>query len=174
MRILIMLSFALSFSLSFCLPTDISYGAPNYYKVDEQAALVPIDEIALPAQLMIPEGKSRADQVQVFDVKKGQVILTTKNNEQFQKYAHEWLSGITGFAPEVQPDLKAQYIVRVPLNPVATLQVGQTKIQVAEAFLFYYPNKEPMLLVFDEEKKPYLFHIHNDLKPFIKYLSIPD
>jgi len=168
-----MLSLTFCFCFSLLFTTVHSYSAPNHYEVSAEAAFIG-EEIALPAQLMLPEQSELANLVQVFDVKKGQVVQTTENNEYFQKNVHQWLSGITGFAPEVSPDLKAKYIVRVPVKPAATLQVGTTKLNVMEVFLFYYEDKEPILLIFDETKKPYIFHIHNDVKPFLKYLAIPD
>ncbi|HIW33796.1 MAG TPA: hypothetical protein IAA29_13525 [Candidatus Paenibacillus intestinavium] len=173
MKIVSILSLALCCCFTFLIPTDYTYSAPNHYEVAAQAATIG-EDLSLPAQLIITEQSERVNQVQVFDVKKGEVVQTTANNEYFQKNAHQWLSGITGLAPEISPDLKAKYIVRVPVQPIATLQVGTTKLNVGEIFLFYYDDKEPMLLIFDEAKKPYIFHIHNDVKPFIQYLSIPD
>lgn len=173
MKILSLFSLAICFCFSSLLPLEHSYGAPNHYEVDAEAAFIGEDN-AIPTQLMLPEQSELANRVQVFDVKKGQVVQTTENNDYFQENVHQWLSGITGFAPEVSPDLKAKYIVRVPVKPAATLKVGTTKLNVIEVFLFYYEDKEPMLLIFDEAKKPYIFNINNDVKPFIQYLSIPD
>ncbi|MCM3633001.1 hypothetical protein [Paenibacillus camelliae] len=135
--------------------------------------------VSIPAQFMMGESQSQAqpvnNNIQVFDVAKGKVVHAVANNEQFQKTAEQWLGQITSLAPEIQPDMKATYIVRVPVDPAKPLKVGQVTLTVKEIFLFYYadPNKEPLLLMFDDNKKPYFFHIHEDITPFIKSLNIP-
>lgn len=165
-------------TLTFCLcilfsfTSTLTFAYPQSYEVKEEAAFVAEYDVSLPAAIIGEQNNNMS--IQVFDVQKGKVILTTESNEQFQKFAHSWLAGIKQFAPEVQPDLKATYIFRVPLIPPVSLQVGQAKLQVAEIFMFYYKTKEPLLLVFDENKKPYLFHTSEDVTPFIKFLSIPD
>lgn len=132
--------------------------------------------ISIPAQFMVSESQPTNNIVQVFDVAKGKVVHTVANSPQFQKTAEQWLSQITSLAPEIQPDMKATYIVRVPVDPAKTLNVGQVTLPVKEIFLFYYSDasKEPLLLMFDENKKPYFFHIHEDIKPFIQSLNIPN
>lgn len=132
--------------------------------------------ISIPAQFMMGESQPASNTVQVFDVAKGKVVHTVANSPQIQKIAEQWLSQITSLAPEIQPDMKATYIVRVPVEPVKTLNVGHVALKVKEIFLFYYSDtsKEPLLLTFDENKKPHFFHIHEDITPFIKSLNIPD
>jgi len=132
--------------------------------------------ISIPAQFMMGESPPASNTVQVFDVAKGKVVHTVANSPQIQKTAEQWLSQITSLAPEIHPDMKATYIVRVPVEPVKTLNVDHVALKVKEIFLFYYSDtsKEPLLLTFDENKKPYFFHIHEDITPFIKSLNIPD
>lgn len=155
------------------LNAGFAYASPSYnYEVSEEAAFIVEDDFSLPAALVVEQNNTNS--VQVFDVKKGKVVLTTENNEQFQKFAHQWLKGIKSFAPEVQPDMTATYIFRIPMNPPATLQIGSTNLHVAEIFMFYYADKEPLLLIFDENKKPYLFHTSEDVTPFVQYISIPE
>lgn len=135
-----------------------------------------LDWESIPVQFMTEQTANQNNQVQVFDVAKSRVVLSVANSPQFQAEAKKWLADITSLAPEVQPNMKATYIVRVPIEPVQELNVGHIKLKVKEIFLFYYrdTNEEPLLLVFDEEKRPFFFHIHEDVAPFIKQLSIPD
>lgn len=134
-----------------------------------------LDWSSIPAHFMEEQNKQQNNQIQVFDVKKGRVVLSVANNEEFQAEAKKWLSDITSLAPEVQPDMGATYIIRVPLLPHQTVNVGNVNLTAKEVFLFYYSetNDEPLLLVFDENKKPYFFHIHEDVTPFLKKLELP-
>jgi len=144
--------------------------------LQEQALPHETDWISIPAHFMQSEAPAVNNMVQVFDVAKGRVVHSLANNADFQKTAEQWLSKITSLAPEVHPDMKATYIVRVPVEPAKPLDVGDVHLSVKEIFVFYYADtsKEPLLLIFDENKKPFFFHIHEDITPFIKSLNIPE
>lgn len=172
MKPLRIFTLTLSLCILFSFTSSLAFAYPQSYEVKEEAVFIAGYDISLPAAIIGEQNNNTS--IQVFDVQKGKVVLTTENNEQFQKFAHSWLAGIKQFAPEVQPDMKATYIFRVPLIPPVSLQVGQTKLHVAEIFMFYYKDKEPLLLVFDENKKPYLFHTSEDVTPFLNFLTIPD
>lgn len=148
------------------------------------AAAVPGQEVALPeeidwssipAHFMVEQSNQTNNHLQVFDVAKGSVVLSVANSPDFQSEAKKWLGNITSLAPEVQPDMKATYIVRIPLDPAQPLKVGHVMLNVKELYLFYYndTSKEPLLLTFDENRHPYFFHIQQDVTPFIKQLAIP-
>lgn len=134
-----------------------------------------IDWASIPAHFMVEQSKQTNNHLQVFDVAKGSVVLSVANNPNFQDQAKKWLGNITSLAPEVQPDMKATYIVRIPLDPAQPLKVGHVMLNVKELYLFYYndTSKEPLLLTFDENRHPYFFHIQEDVTPFIKQLAIP-
>jgi len=153
------------------VPFGLQAAAAHEHELPEE-----YDWISIPAQFMMSEAQPANNSIQVFDVAKGKVVHSIANSPQFQQTAEQWLSQITSLAPEIQPDMKATYIVRVPVAPVKTLTVGQVALKVKEIFLFYYSDtsKEPLLLMFDENKKPYFFHIHEDITPFIQSLNIPN
>ncbi|EXX91117.1 VirB6 component [Paenibacillus darwinianus] len=111
--------------------------------------------------------------VQVFDVKAGKVVKTIPNDAEYQRYAAEWLSSVTGLSPQLKPNEKCGFVYRVPLSrPIATKVGGQT-IEVDDVFLFYCEEFEPVLLVFDAERKPYLLNFKADLKPFLRKIAAP-
>jgi hypothetical protein len=111
--------------------------------------------------------------VQVFDVKAGKVILSTPNDKQYQEFANKWIASITGLAPQLTNDDSCNYVYRVPLEKPVTISVNGTKLVADDVFLFYCDGKPPLLLVFDEQRRPYLLLFKEDIAPFIKKVGIP-
>lgn len=111
--------------------------------------------------------------VQVFDVAAGKVVKTIPNDKKFQKMAKKWTSSVTGLAPQLTADQSCTYVYRVPLAKPATIATGSISLSASDLFLFYCKDQPPMLLTFDDQRKPYLFLFDADIKPFIKKVGLP-
>lgn len=111
--------------------------------------------------------------VQVFDVAASKVVSTIPNDMEFQKMAASWTESITGLAPQVSADQSCSYVYRVPLAKPAAIVSGEINVSTSDLFLFYCKDEAPMLLVFDEQRKPYLFLFKADIGPFIKKVGLP-
>ncbi|WP_168119104.1 hypothetical protein [Paenibacillus sp. HB172176] len=106
--------------------------------------------------------------VQVFDIAAGKVIKSIPNDQAFQKMAGDWIDSITGLSPQISNDNSCTYVFRVPLNEPVTVASGNLSLTTADLFLFYCKDKPPLLLVFDGQRKPYLFLFKANIKPFMK------
>lgn len=128
-----------------------------------------------PAAAHAADAKAKAPShpVQVFDVKAEKVVKSVDNDRQYQKFARSWLKSVTGFAPQLKSDDSCLYVYRVPLNKPAKVKVSQTELVVREVFLFNCANKPPLLLVFDDQRRPYLLLFSADIAPFVKKIGIP-
>lgn len=111
--------------------------------------------------------------VQVFDVAAGKVIKTIPNDAEFQTLAASWISSITGPAPQITTDDSCSYVYRVPLQKSVSIKVNDITVGFDDLFLFYCKDKPPLLLVFDEKRRPYLFLFKADINPFIKKVGLP-
>lgn len=128
----------------------------------------------IPTHFSIMSETDNKNIVQVFDIKSGKVIKTIPNDDQIQQFANQLISSITGLAPEVSPDSSAQSIIRIPISTPRQIKVGQTNLFINELFLFHYKTKHSLLLVFDENKKPFLLQYTSDSTPLIKYILNSD
>lgn len=125
----------------------------------------------VPGAALAADSKAQLAPVQVFDVKEGKVTRTLANNEQFQAAANEMLKSIHELAPELQPDNKCGYVYRIPLAKPASVEFQQLSFQAEELFLFHCPGKQPVLLLFDAERHPYLFHFTAKIEPFLQLVA---
>ncbi|WP_141501449.1 hypothetical protein [Paenibacillus luteus] len=111
--------------------------------------------------------------VQVFDVAAGKVVKTIPNDASYQALAASWLGSITGLAPQLTNDESCSYVYRVPLEKAVTIKANDVSVVSNDLFLFYCKDKPPLLLVFDEKRRPFLFLFKADIKPFIQKVGIP-
>ncbi|WP_274650531.1 hypothetical protein [Paenibacillus humicola] len=111
--------------------------------------------------------------VQVFDVEAGKVVKSVPNSEQYQGFAREWLGSVTGLAPQLSPGDKCGFVYRIPLTLPYTVRTGELTVRTSDVFLFYCPGKPKLLLIFDEERKPYLLQFKADIEPFVKTIGLP-
>lgn len=120
-----------------------------------------------------PSSETGLKPVQVFDVAAGKVIKTIPNDAQYQTFASSWVNSITGLAPQVTTDESCSYVYRVPLEKAVTIKQNDVSVTSDDLFLFYCKDKPPILLVFDEKRRPYLFLFKADIKPFIQKVGVP-
>ncbi|XEC92684.1 hypothetical protein AB6A23_14890 [Paenibacillus tarimensis] len=111
--------------------------------------------------------------VQVFDIQAGKVVKTLDNDKQYQAFAGAWLKSVSGLAPQLQPEEKCGYVYRIPLAKPAVVKYQNLQLQIEDVFMFYCPDKQPVLLVFDMNRRPFLFQFKADIKPFLKKVGIP-
>lgn len=120
-----------------------------------------------------PSSEAGLKPVQVFDVAAGKVIKTIPNDADYQALAASWVKSITGLAPQLTSDESCSYVYRVPLGKAVSIKVNEIKVASDDLFLFYCKDKPPLLLVFDEKRRPYLFLFKADIKPFIQKVGVP-
>ncbi|MFC5652091.1 hypothetical protein ACFPYJ_23845 [Paenibacillus solisilvae] len=111
-------------------------------------------------------------QVQAFDVTAGKVIKSVPNSKEYQKFAKTWLGSVTGLSPQLGTNDKCGYVFRIPLDEITTVKAGAETVNTSDVFLFYCPGKPQLLLIFDENRKPYLLQFTADIKPFLKAIDI--
>ncbi|MFD0713635.1 hypothetical protein [Paenibacillus sp. GCM10027626] len=119
-----------------------------------------------------PHAPSALRPVQVFDVTAGKVVKTVENNVKFQRIAGEWLRSVSGPAPQTKIGDKCGYVFRLPLATPSEVKVGDHTVTAADLFMFYCPQKPQLLLVFDQNRKPYLLQFTADIKPFLKTMNL--
>ncbi|MFC4101015.1 hypothetical protein [Paenibacillus xanthanilyticus] len=118
------------------------------------------------------EAEAPVRPVQVFDVAAGKVVKSVPNSPEYQQIAKAWIKEAKELAPQLQPDEKCGYVFRIPLDQPAVIKAPGVSIQASDIFLFYCPEKPKLLLVFDENRKPFLFQLNVDVKPFLSKVGL--
>jgi len=111
--------------------------------------------------------------VQAFDVVAGKVVKTVPNSADYQKIAADWLKSVTGLAPQANiGSSKCGHVFRIPLDKPTEVKAGAQSVRTSDVFLFYCPDKLKLLLVFDEQRKPFLLDFTADVAPFLQRIAV--
>jgi len=119
-----------------------------------------------------PQNTTPNRPVQAFDVVAGKVVKTVPNSTDYQKIAADWLKSVKGLAPQANIGSKCGYVFRIPLDKPAEVKAGAQSLHTSDVFLFYCPDKLKLLLVFDEQRKPFLLDFTADVAPFLQRIAV--
>jgi hypothetical protein len=103
-------------------------------------------------------------EVEVFDVKKGEVIKKIKNTSIIQNEAEKIVEGITGYNPKVKAITESGYIIRIPMTITETVKYDQL-------FLIITGKEKPYILVIDKNLRPFLYNFEGDIENLLKIID---
>ncbi|ALS27824.1 hypothetical protein IJ21_24280 [Paenibacillus sp. 32O-W] len=106
--------------------------------------------------------------IQMFDTAAGRVVRSFDNDAQIQEMAHGWLRSAYALSPRIKADKECPFVFRVPLDKPAAVHVKGTSLTTHDVFLFYCRDAEHTLLVFDEQRRPYVLLFKADITPFLQ------
>ena len=96
-----------------------------------------------------------AENIELFDSDKQQVVATFANTESFQTEAKRLLQSVSGRVLELNPSLEHVMIVKIPLAPPQHLKQSSSgiDIQIAEMFVIMPKkgNRPPWLILHTKE-----------------------
>lgn len=100
--------------------------------------------------------------VEVFDIKRSQVIISVHINQAVQNDVEIFLEGIDGIVKQINPIPNEGIIIKVPLEPNIMIENEWIHGLVDQVMIIYPENNYPYLLVFDEENSPHFFTFHGE------------
>ncbi|MBE1442227.1 hypothetical protein [Paenibacillus sp. OAS669] len=114
--------------------------------------------------------------VQVFDVKKEQVVATLPNTSAFREQAASWLKAVQRLSGRARVEAESGIVVHIPLQPPLPVKHSWLTMNAADLYLFVDPEQKesPHLLVFSSEGKPYVFDCPSDPDSFLKQHGLLD
>ncbi|RKD22852.1 hypothetical protein BEP19_11460 [Ammoniphilus oxalaticus] len=119
--------------------------------------------ISLGALVSYVEAAERLN-IEVFDVETKQVTNTTANSEIVQKELGNSLTKITGLTKEFDPIPTKGQMIKIPLEPSVTVNNEWVTTFINELILILPTGSKPLLMIFDDENKPYFFEFDYDLQ----------
>ncbi|NOU71844.1 hypothetical protein GC098_10505 [Paenibacillus sp. LMG 31458] len=121
--------------------------------------------------LLFAQTVGASDGAEVFDIKKGEIILTINNSNSLQNQVKDWLSSVNGTAGSLNIEPSDGIAIKIPLVPPYKVNNDWITGTVTEVVMFISTSKTyyPTLLVFTKEKGLVAVHIKNkSLQRFLK------
>ncbi|MFD2115908.1 hypothetical protein ACFSTH_04080 [Paenibacillus yanchengensis] len=115
--------------------------------------------------------QTATSQIQVFDIKQEKIVLQVENNKRFQKYANKIIKKMDTLAPQLQISTDCTHIIKLPLLEPREIKLKDQVIVAHELFIFNCENEEPLVLVFSEQRKPFLFQCDTNAKKLMKMIE---
>jgi hypothetical protein len=112
-----------------------------------------------------------SDEVQIFDVEKGRIVKKLKICAPIQAEAEKILNSVTGLYVKVKPLPPKGYIVKIPINPPLMVQNQFINAPVDNIFIIFTETEPPILLLLDENGKPFVYNFSAKTDTLKKYLN---
>jgi hypothetical protein len=113
--------------------------------------------------------------VEIFDIKKGEVIKRVSPNPTIEKTAISYLKAISGMYAAVKAFPDNGYIIRIPVVPPIEVQnpwLNDYNIySVNQIFILLPQQGNPYLLVLDNRLRPYFYYFDGDIDKLLKDLE---
>ncbi|PWK16350.1 hypothetical protein [Tumebacillus permanentifrigoris] len=115
------------------------------------------------------------EKIQVYDVKKQEVVKKIENTEQLQAEAKKWLGSITGPSPRVNMGADKGLLVKIPMDPPTRVDNEWLAAQITEINLILRPGDKPALLLYSDQNQAQVFEFTHDVTKFLKkvHLQVP-
>lgn len=118
---------------------------------------------------------SQNKNIEIFDIKKGEVVKKIESNENIQKEVSNILKQITGVYVKAKPFPNEGYIIRIPLSPpqkVENIWLKNDDINsVVQVFILFPIDEDPFLLILDEKYRPFFYNFDRDISILLNELN---
>ncbi len=109
--------------------------------------------------------------IEVFDLKQERVIRQAPNSKWVQAEVKQCLHSIHGITKRFNPIPKDGHIYKIPLEPPIMVSNQWLNGLVDEVKLILPDEDLPLLMVFDEENRPYFFEFKYDIENLLVILE---
>lgn len=119
----------------------------------------------------IPAGAENIADVEVFDIEKEQVVKRFANTSEIQDEMKKYVETIDRSIPPLEAMPKKGKMVRIPLHPALQVENQWMKSVIFEVFFIVLPDREPFVILYDENRKPYLLQSKNVPSTLMKMIA---
>ncbi|RHW39075.1 hypothetical protein D1B31_14040 [Neobacillus notoginsengisoli] len=109
--------------------------------------------------------------IEIFDVMKGKVILTTKSTPNVQREVKKYIEGITGVFPKINPIPSEGFMIRVPLEPAVIVNTQLFRGPVNEVIIIFSGQEEPYLMFLDDKNRLLVFTFKGNTDRLLELLN---
>ena len=122
------------------------------------------------------EAHKNKQNVEVFDIAKGEVILTEPSSIDIQSEVFNYVKTIKGLYTKVMPFPEKGYVIRVPFDtPMKVDQelLNKSGIKVVDSLFIILSDKEaPIMLILDSQERPYFYTFNASVQPLLDYVKL--
>jgi hypothetical protein len=120
--------------------------------------------------------EDRSKNIEVFDIVKGEVIISEPSNISIQKEVFNYLKTIKSLYTKVMPFPDKGYVIRVPFNESVRVDqkiLNDSGIKSIDSLYIILSDKEaPIILILDSHERPYFYTFNASIQPLLEYVKL--
>jgi hypothetical protein len=105
--------------------------------------------------------------IEIFDVKNERVIKLVANSKEIQGEIQQCLKAVKGITKRLIPITKDSKIIKIPIQPSIMVNNQWMNTLIDEVKLILPTNAPPLLMLFDDENRPYFFEFDYDVRTLL-------
>ncbi|MCT8136666.1 hypothetical protein H1D32_02215 [Anaerobacillus sp. CMMVII] len=109
--------------------------------------------------------------VEIFDVKKAQVIKIVQPNDTIQTEVEKYIKEIDGVYKKFDPLPKDGFMFRIPLEPSIQVENKWMSALIDETIIIIPEGRKPYLLIFNDENNSYFFTFPSEIDTLLQALD---
>lgn len=114
--------------------------------------------------------------IEVFDITKGEVIISEPICIDIQNEVFNYVKTIKNLYTKVMPFPEKGYVIRVPFeNPIKVKEkiLNDAGIKVLDSVFIILSDKEaPIMLILDSQERPYFYTFNSSIQPLLDYVKL--
>lgn len=134
------------------------------------------DDTHFIAYISSRKANNESKNIEVFDITKGEVILTEPTNIEIQNEVFNYVKTIKSLYTKVMPFPEKGYVIRVPFNEAIKVKqklLNEAGIKSLDSLFIILSDKEaPIILVLDSHERPYFYTFNASIQPLLDYVKL--
>ncbi|HHW23675.1 MAG TPA: hypothetical protein GXX26_12490 [Clostridiaceae bacterium] len=118
----------------------------------------------------------RSKNIEVFDITKGEIIISQPSNINIQNEVFNYLKTIKSLYTKVMPFPDKGYVIRVPFNESIRVDqkiLNDSGIKSVDSLYIILSDKEaPIILILDNQERPYFYTFNASIQPLLEYIKL--
>ncbi|NLB77291.1 MAG: hypothetical protein GX796_00145 [Clostridiaceae bacterium] len=122
------------------------------------------------------EAHKNKQNIEVFDITKGEVIITEPTCMDIQNEVFNYVKTIKSLYTKVMPFPEKGYVIRVPFDtPIKVNQklINEAGIKAVDSLFIILSDKEaPIMLILDGQERPYFYTFNANIQALLDYVKL--
>ncbi|RDU37864.1 hypothetical protein DRW41_08590 [Neobacillus piezotolerans] len=110
-------------------------------------------------------------QIEIFDIAKGKVVMTSQPNPKVNLEVGKYLAGISSVYPKLNPVPREGFMIKVPLEPSVRVKTQLFTGPVEEVIIIFPAYENPHLMFFDDRGRALVFNFKGDAAKLLELLN---
>ncbi|MGI6085468.1 MAG: hypothetical protein ACOYIF_08480 [Acetivibrionales bacterium] len=160
--------------VTICSAVKVTHNENKYQSVLAMTQM--FDDTHFIAYISDVEAHKEKQNIEVFDITKGEVIISEPATIDIQNEVFNYVKTIKNLYTKVMPFPDKGYVIRVPFDtPIKVKQklLNDSGIKALDSVFIILSDKEaPIMLILDNQERPFFYTFNSSIQPLLDYVNL--